>query len=483
MFCEFTDTLTARDFKRHIPHTFTVPENCTRLSIRFGYAPPRVGDIRNMLTLTLFDPDGFRGAGHRHGDVHEIELTAATELARHAATPGYRPGPLPAGEWTVQIDTHMILPGADCPYTLKVKAETLEVETVEVETVTAETGADSTGAVDMTTPGGTPDFDYVAQTAPGWYRGDLHAHTFHSDAAWDVPDLLAAARAMGLDFVTLTDHNTTSALGEFAQQSAPELLTMGGMELTTFWGHAVCLGTAHWIDWRVDMEGQAMNRIAQERYAADQIFVIAHPQDEGDPLCTGCRWVYPQMRPGAARYVEVWNGRWESTDPRTKNEGSLGLWYDWLNQGLRLTATAGSDAHGPAHYGERTNRGCVGFNVIYAQELSQRGILDGLRRGQSYLSAGPVLQFSAQDAAGRRAEIGGELAAQQNITLQSAWTDAPTDARVRLVCRGEIVDERSAEGAGEASWKVDGEPGQWFVLELRRDDGWMLGLTNPIFFE
>ena len=45
---------------------------------------------------------------------------------------------------------------------------------------------------------------------PGWYRGDLHGHTLHSDGDWDVPDLVAAARHNQFDFVTLTDHNTLS---------------------------------------------------------------------------------------------------------------------------------------------------------------------------------------------------------------------------------------------------------------------------------
>ncbi|MEZ4637320.1 MAG: hypothetical protein R2856_20585 [Caldilineaceae bacterium] len=70
-------------------------------------------------------------------------------------------------------------------------------------------------------------------------------------------DLVAAAGNMGLDFITLTDHNTVSPLGEMAQMGGDGLLTLGGMELTTFWGHAVCLGTSAWIDWRVDSRGPA----------------------------------------------------------------------------------------------------------------------------------------------------------------------------------------------------------------------------------
>ncbi|MBX3000284.1 MAG: PHP domain-containing protein [Caldilineaceae bacterium] len=449
---QFSDTLTAAQVKHHIPHRFVVPENCQRLHIRLHFEPLLVGKIRNMLTLTLFDAEGFRGAGHRQGDVHEVTLTPST------ATPGYYPGPLPAGEWMAQIDTHMIMPGADVPYKL---------------TVTAELGE----AVAATKPAQPARFDFVANPNPGWYRGDIHAHTLHSDASWGVAELVDAARAIGLDFVTLTDHNTTSPLPEMASYSAPDLLTMGGMELTTFWGHAVCLGAMEWIDWRVDPAGEGMARIAEAQTATGALFIIAHPNDQGDPKCTGCRWVYPQMRPGPARLVEIWNGRWESTDPDSKNEGSLNLWYSWLNDGHRLAATAGTDAHGPAPLDG------VGFNTVFAHELSQRAILEGLAAGRNYLSAGPSLSFSAQNEDNEIALIGEHLPTGGEITLQCAWTDAPDGASLRLVRNGAVIDEHIAKSNGSAEWTFPSEQGQWYVLELRRRDGWMAAVTNPIFVE
>ncbi len=229
---QFQGTLTAQDVKRHIPHQFTVPPDCRQITLRLEFAPLRVDGIRNMITLTLFDPNGFRGAGHRGGNVHLVQVTPTL------ATPGYLAGPLPAGVWTAQLDTHMLLPGPACTYRLEIMIDA-------TTSVTPETGDTLTGVgrVDQ-----NPRFDTVSNPAPGWYRGDLHAHTIHSDATWDVADLVDATRRLSLDFVTLTDHNTTSSLGEMAARTAPDLLTMGGMELTTFWGHAVCLGTTDWID-------------------------------------------------------------------------------------------------------------------------------------------------------------------------------------------------------------------------------------------
>ena len=110
----FEGHLTARDCKRYIPHEFAVPAGCGRIDIDFRYAPQRVHGIKNLLTLTLFDPYGFRGAGHRSGTEHHVTLSATD------ATPGYFPGSLPEGVWTVEVDTHMVMPGEIVHYTLDV---------------------------------------------------------------------------------------------------------------------------------------------------------------------------------------------------------------------------------------------------------------------------------------------------------------------------------------------------------------------------
>ena len=58
------------------------------------------------------------------------------------------------------------------------------------------------------------------------------------------------------------------------------------------------------------------------------------------------------------------------------------LRYDWLNQGQRLVATAGSDTHGSQDY-----TAGPGFSVIFAEELTERALFNALRLGHLYLSA------------------------------------------------------------------------------------------------
>jgi hypothetical protein len=442
---QFAGTLTARDAKRHLPHRFLVPPGCGRVQIHLHFTPESFDQISNMVTLTLFDAQGFRGAGHRGGADHLVVITPTI------ATPGYHPGPLSPGEWTVQIDTHMIMPGEPLQYTLDVTAE--PGPSVDQPALV--------GAVQPFTPRG-----------PGWYRGDLHSHTDHSDASQSVAKLLEAAHRHGLDFLFLTDHNTTSPLPEMAAANSPTLLTAGGIELTTFWGHALILGTRQWVDWRVRPGSGAMTQIANAATAAGQLFIIAHPLSTGDPACTGCAWRFGELFPGAAQLVEIWNGPWSGD---SNNPQALSLWYDWLNQGLRLVATAGTDTHSATDYDQRP-----GFNVVYVETLTETALLQAIRAGQLYLSAGPTLAFSAQLADGSIRPMGDTV--EPPATLLIGWGNCPPDAQVRLMANGRLWATWPCGGGGEREWPVAPGEADWCVIEIRTGAGELLAISNPIYF-
>jgi hypothetical protein len=447
----FEGHLSAADAKRYIVHTFEVPPGANRLSLHFSYEPARVAGVENLICLSLFDPAGFRGAGHRSGATQQVDIDA------RRATPGYLPGALPPGRWLVEVDTHMIMPGEACYYRLDVS--------------TGHAGLAPAG--DLPSP---PAPRTVRGRGAGWYRGDLHTHTVHSDGGWDVAGLLAAARAYRLDFVTLTDHNTVSGLDEMARAAAADLLTMGGMELTTYWGHALSLGLPRWVDWRTRPGGRTMAEVAGEVEQAGGLFVIAHPGSVGDPFCTGCAWRYPEMMPGPARAVEVWNGPW---DGDSGNEESLALWYDWLNQGYRMVATAGTDAHSFEPTLE------VGFSVVYAEALSQADILEAVRRGHLYLSAGPRITFAARTSDGKDGStvlMGDSLPAGAAAEFIAGWEGCPSGAWLRLVVNGQPLAEWEAEGGGSRSWPIEEKRARWCLVEVRDAEGRMLALTNPIFW-
>ncbi len=453
----YAGTLTGADCKRNIAHGFEVPAGVARLRIRMSFAPLRVAGFSNLIPLSVFDPGGFRGAGHRHGSAHEVVLSA------DFASPGYVPREIQPGLWQVVLDTHMVMPDEPCAYRME---------------------------VDMAPPGATfaeaPKSPFSASAAPtrgpGWFRGDLHAHTVHSDARWDVPDLAAWARAQSLDFATLTDHNTVSGLSEFLSLGGPELLVMGGMELTTFWGHALMLGVHAWMDWRT-RDARGMAAIAEAVMARGGTFIVAHPRAEGDPHCTGCRWVYDEVFPGPARVVEVWNTNWVSD---SHNDEGLELAYDWLNAGYRMALTSGTDNHG------RGEGRTYGFNNVYAESLTENAILRAIRAGHNFISAGPRLTIEARVLSGPTTEgrSKGSSLAMMGDTLPAgagpaeieiAWADAPAGGRLSVVADGRVWRTFDVGRDGDARVTLGPADAAWCLATLTESNGRMLALTNPIF--
>jgi len=436
----FEGTLTVADHKGHVPVRFDVPAGTTRLVGRFSTTPRRAAgaDFDNMVCLTVEGPAGMRGARHNNPE-RDFVIDAAE------ATPGYMPGAIEPGGWTVWMDGFRVLGPDPIRWRLEVDCRT---ETVAPLAPKAPPLRPAKG--------------------PGWYKGDLHAHTFHSDATLSPADLVDAARRAGLDFATLTDHNTVSALAAFERLADPNLLTMGGVELTTHYGHALVLGTRSWVEWRAgSLEGVTMSAIVAAAHAAGHPFVIAHPMSPGDPACTGCRWEFTDVRPGQARLVEIWNGPWSAY-----NEESLALFHEWLDAGHRLRATAGTDLHRPKD-AWRAN----GFNHVQAQSLTEGAVLSAIAEGRNYLSSGPRLVATGTAADGTTVAMGGTLEAGRPIHLD--WAGAEGLALVS------VVDGRRSDpvpvGASGGLW-LEARPERWAMAELRDGSGVLAAVTNPMFF-
>lgn len=444
---QINGTLKLEDMHRHIPHEFNVPEGTQQITIHFDFEPkrPHIGDVPHEISLSLFDPVTGRGARHNNADQSIV-------ITEKGATPGYTPGAIQPGTWTVFVDTHRIMPPGAISYTLTVDVST------EPSTFTA------------------PEYPPGSTTSRGrgWYKGDLHGHTLHSDGGWDVPEFVADAKRRGLDFVTLTDHNTVSSLAQVDSLADDEILTMGGIELTTFRGHALALGTRNWHEWRV-LDGTTMSDVATNVLNAGAFYIIAHPTSMGYPWCSGCPWHYVDMTPGVSPAVEIWNGDWAGS---SYNEQAVQLFYTWLNRGHRLVATAGSDIHNPLGKTERP-----GYDVVYAEDLTETAILDAIRQGHLYLSSGPTLEMTATTEDGQTAMMGDTLTAD-SATLSVKWDNCEEDYLLQLICVGEVQETLDIDPSGEKQWTISREkPHSWYTIEIRDLAGDLHAITNPIFLQ
>lgn len=71
--------------------------------------------LKNHITLSVDDPNGFRGATHRHD--YELELT----LDNKSSTPGLYTRKNESGMWNITLDIHALVT-EECDFILKVKA-------------------------------------------------------------------------------------------------------------------------------------------------------------------------------------------------------------------------------------------------------------------------------------------------------------------------------------------------------------------------
>jgi len=299
-----------------------------------------------VLDLGLFDPAGrFRGYSGGARDAFVVGETTAT--------PGYLPGPLPAGTWQVLLGLHR-LPAAGLGWSL-----------------TAETSRDlgNSGLANE------PQISKIERRVRGrarelpsadgmrWLAGDLHAHTVHSDGAHTVADVAALAADAGLDFLAVTDHNTVSHHPELA--ATPGVVLVPGQEVTTDRGHANAFGPLDWVDFR-----RPPDDWLSTVEAAGGLLSVNHP------LAGDCAWLMPMAR--RPPLAEVWHSGWWD-----RTWGAPLAWL--LAWAPDAVAVGGSDFHRLSD-SERLGRPTT---WVAAAEPSVAGILDGLRAGRTAISADP----------------------------------------------------------------------------------------------
>ena len=427
-----------------------VPAGVGELAVRYRYDRPATppGVAGNSLDLGVLDQRGeVRGwsGGARDG----------FSISEAGATPGYLPGPIGQGTWQVVLG----------PYTVAPQGLAWEVE------VGLGQGPPGPAFVPDPAP------ERAAGRGRGWYRGDLHTHTVHSDGRRTPAELAAAARAAGLDFIASTEHNTTSASLGWGAHAGPDLLVLDGQEVTTRDGHwlALGLGPGPVVEWRYRAGDGGLGRALAGVGERGGLAVAAHPFL---PL-PGGTWRFGYQGLDA---VEVWNGPWTPDD-----EATLEAWQKTLGGagGRFLPAVAGSDAHDP---GDRVG---LPHNVVLADGLDRRSVLAALAAGRCWLagSAGVDLRLEAA-ATGRSAGIGErlEVPAGREVTARLQVRGAAGGLARLCGPGGPVLEARLGVGGSETvEWRGPAIPGGWVRAELRQrpatgaSAGPMLALTNPVW--
>jgi hypothetical protein len=362
------------------------------------------------------------------------------------------PGPLQAGTWHICLGLYKSAPEG-CLYRVEIR---LSPDSSEGSPAAFPTLLD----LDSHQPN-------LVKRSDGWYRGELHCHSYHSDGDSSPADLVAAAQKLGLDFLAVTDHNNISHLAALAGLNTPNLTLIPGFEVTTYKGHWNVWGANEWIDFR-NPTPEKMEEWIAHAVQRGHLTSCNHPRQYGPP------WEFEEVR--GYHCVEVWNGPWQLF-----NHEALAFWEKRLQAGERLVAVGGSDAH---HL--RTQHvarlGTPTTWIYCPDEPTAAGLLAGLCAGHVFITDapdGPQVYLSSGDAL-----MGDTLAGTSNGELP---------VQVRVVNGKGLALE--LHGAGGCVHRVIGDkPDQTFEIRgpalstpyiraqlVEPDTAVMRALTNPLY--
>ncbi len=169
-------------------------------------------------------------------------------------------------------------------------------------------------------------------------------------------------------------------------------------------------------------------------HAQGALVGAVHPFDEiPDPFATPAQKITDELpidvALGKLDYMEIVG----FSDHRS----TASVWYRLLNLGYHIPAGAGTDAM--ANFASL--RGPVGMNRVFVRVpggiLSADAFLDGLKKGRTFATNGPLLEFS----------LGGQLIGEE-LSLPQSQNAIPFTAKLRsivpvdhleVVCNGKVA--------------------------------------------
>ena len=191
----------------------------------------------------------------------------------------------------------------------------------------------------------------------GYYAGDLHHHSIYSspvyggdDDVCETPEEVSCSmRAMGLSYGALSDHHNTLNHDSWRAQEKEDFLPIVSKEISTTNGHVMALGVekdviyhAPWGEERTEEALRAEFRSVTEQIRREGgLPQLNHPRDYS--VSTSFNPAFYDML-DIFQTMEIWNG----SHPMyygTTNADAAKLWRDLLEQGRYIPAVTGSDTH------------------------------------------------------------------------------------------------------------------------------------------
>jgi hypothetical protein len=341
-----------------------------------------------------------------------------------------------------------------------------------------------------------------------WYRGELHAYSSYGPGSETVGRLIRRAESAGLDFLAITDPNSLQSALDPEYKSSKVVL-IPAME----WGDAArgtALVYAPSEVLPLEVTPEEAQALAVRLQARGGLFAIAHP------TVPGRAWNWGRTMFNG---VEVWWRDWRQVPPirltdlaepwRARDESgeflfAIGaaaatqglsgnaqsaIFYDMqVTHLVKAAVIAGSGSTG------RKETLGAPVTYVYGREKSLKGILEGIRKGRTYVSRGvdgPLIEFQADILADGQVDVG--MGGVVPINVKSRFIAGVSGAkggRIDILMNGYPIRSRPIE-SDKLTISLDQEPEAFgafrmrVVAQPRQERGYgftdMLAMSSPIY--
>ena len=230
-----------------------------------------------------------------------------------------------------------------------------------------------------------------------WFKGNIHSHTTNSDGDSPPQHVASWYKDNNYDFLVLSDHNHLSILDDAENNNNKWPLLIPGEEITVRTIglepaalHIGGIGLSEVImpgSYESNVEG--INDIVSKINKQEGLASINHPNYQW--------WVSAQDIKHSSENIwafEIFNGHMHANNQGSLNSMSTEeIWDDILSSGKFIYGVAADDSH---HFTQEFNRNRSnpgrGWIIVSSESLSQKNIINSLRKGNFYSSIGVELK-------------------------------------------------------------------------------------------
>jgi Tol biopolymer transport system component len=280
----------------------------------------------------------------------------------------------------------------------------------------------------------------------GWYSGENHIHANYGYGQWyNTPETMltqCAGEDLNVCNFMVANSDTDGIFdrpffrGGPDPRSTPETILYWNQEFrSTLWGHMTLVNLKQVVEpvmtgfqattnpWDIPTNSDIADRAHWQKGHVNYTHAVQNP-------------VKPFENPYAAKGlpIDVALGKIDSLDLNNAYAGTVPIWYRLLNCGFRLPPSAGTDC-----FLNRIFSQLPGGDRVYVQlpgPLTYAAWIGNLKKGRSFVSNGPMLEFTvAGKAVGDSVTLNGPQKLRVKATARAQYPLA----KVELIHNGQVA--------------------------------------------